>query len=680
MTSTSSTTEPPATVINIYSDGTTPSQTSNIAKLFTQTNDDQMSLANTMAKFIINKADTSMLNHDPNAIAFLISLPKSRKVRVIYGIGTGLGINGILPNPIESNVIAMYGNVEKGVNLPQTLILPQDSLELKELKIPESATFKLNASSDTNKRKDKWYKAEDISTSGFIPTIVPIPAFFVYDGFDQDLDAMIIYERLQPFKDNEKMIDNYPLIIDFIKATTVSTKVSEQTVRINTDIFLQHDTTETTKWKKTRINTVFPSFLVPSTQPPTSPTSTAITAETIAAIVAATSQATALATSNTKEKDDTPTDTTLGLSESVYQKVLTMCGIAAGQEDETPKLWKQLSEKNLNKNDKASLIQQTLNREIKWNDSKVKPLNYLISMVIQRNFEGETSMSSLLSASKGLTPFALPCMSETQVDDFNELTQAISDATTTTINDIRSTKFKATSPGTFEGLLKRLKRLGNFLFAIFGEGCPLLENLEDCIVDLDGYNETARANMTRRSIASILWIIHLQSRHFSAGLMKGPAALKAEFSHMCNCIKMKLPVEHGEVPTELYIPKIQEHPKPTKTNTPDQAKRQKTSNAEPQEAPTITRDCYHPKIQTAMKPFLTSGKYISIYKLTKAAGTRSFDLFPANDRLCIKAQIWGKCPSDCKHQHVKITDAQADTALKRLDKVISNPSLINKVN
>jgi hypothetical protein len=171
----------------------------------------------------------------------------------------------------------------------------------------------------------------------------------------------------------------------------------------------------------------------------------------------------------------------------------------------------------------------------------------------------------------------------------------------------------------------------------------------------------------------------LQSRHFSAGLMKGPAALKAEFSHMCNCIKMKLPVEHGEVPTELYIQKIQEHPKPTNKNSKDdQAKRQKLD--QPQEAPTIKRDCYHPKIETAMKPLVDSGKYISIYKLTKAAGTRSFDLFPSNDKLCIKAQIWGKCPSDCKHQHVKITQEQADTALKRLDKVISNPSLVTKVN
>ena len=301
-------------------------------------------------------------------------------------------------------------------------------------------------------------------------------------------------------------------------------------------------------------------------------------------------------------------------------------------------------------------------------------------MVIQRNFEGETSMSSLLSTSKGLTPFAFPCMSESQVDDFNELTQAITDATTTTISDVRATKLKGTSPGTFGGLLKYLKRLGNFLFAIFGEGCPLLENLEACIIDLDGYNETARLNMTRRSIASILWIVHLQSRYFSAGLMKGQTALKAEFSHMCNCIKMKLSVEHGEVPTELYVQKLKKHTKPSNRVSSEPAKRKKTGHEETHEAPTINRDCYHPKIQAALRPFLEADKPISLFKLTKAAGTRSFDLFPFNDKLCIKAQIWGKCSKDCKHQHIKITNEQAETTLKKLDKVIQNPNLVTKVN
>jgi hypothetical protein len=680
MSSTSASTEPPSTANTIYCDGTLPPQTSNIARLFTQTNEEQLTLANTMAKFIVDKTDTSTLNHDSNATTFLISLPKMRKVRVLYGIGTGLGINGILPNPIESNILALYGDVEKGVSLPKTLILPPNALELKEIKTPDTTTFQLNARSETNKRKDKWYKAEDITTSSFVPAVVPIPAFFVYDGLDTDLDAMVIYERLQPYKNNDNMLNSFTLLMDFIKSTTVSTKVSEPAIRINTDLFLQHDSNETVKWRKTRVQTIFPTLL-PST-PPTTPTATptALTAEAIAAIIAATTQASATANGTAPTADTAQPDTTLGLSESVYKKILTMCGIAAGQEDETPELWKQLSEKNLNKNDKASLIQQTLNREIKWNDSKVKPLTYLISMVIQRNFEGETSMSSLLSAAKGLTPFAFPCLSEAQVDDFNELTQAITDATTTTISDVRATKFKATSPGTFEGLLKRLKRLGNFLFAIFGEGCPLLENLEACIIDLDDYNETARTNMTRRSIASILWIVHLQARHFSAGLMAGTNALKAEFSHMCNCIKMKLPVEHGEVPTELYIQKVPDLPNPAAKPNHDQQKRQKLSHDTPRDTPPVKRDCYHPKLQAAMKPFVEAEKPISLFKLTKAAGTRSFDLFPFNDKLCIKAQIWGQCPKDCKHQHTKISNEQAESVLKKLDKVIQNPNLVTKVN
>ena len=192
MATTSESTEPQATASTIYCDGTLPPQSSNINLLFTQENEEQMKLSNAMAKFIIDKTDTSALNHDTNATSFLISLPKSRKVRVLYGIGTGLGINGILPSSLDSNILALFGNVEKGVSLPKTLVLPANTLELKKIKIPSDNNFTLNVSSEANTSKDKWYKAEDITTTSFVPTAVLIPSFFVNDGFDKGLDAMVI--------------------------------------------------------------------------------------------------------------------------------------------------------------------------------------------------------------------------------------------------------------------------------------------------------------------------------------------------------------------------------------------------------------------------------------------------------------------------------------------------------
>ena len=135
------------------------------------------------------------------------------------------------------------------------------------------------------------------------------------------------------------MVDIFPILTDFIKSTTVSTKVSEATVRVNTDLFLQHDSEETTKWRKARVQNIFPSLLSSATPASQQTPPTALTAEAIAAIITVTTQANASTTTNNQDADTTQSDTTLGLSESVYKKILTMCGIAPGQEDEIPDLW-----------------------------------------------------------------------------------------------------------------------------------------------------------------------------------------------------------------------------------------------------------------------------------------------------------------------------------------------------
>jgi hypothetical protein len=58
--------------------------------------------------------------------------------------------------------------------------------------------------------------------------------------------------------------------------------------------------------------------------------------------------------------------------------------------------------------------------------------------------------------------------------------------------------------------------------------------------------------MSHQTIVSILWITHLQSRHYAAGAMKGKTALKAEFTNMMNTILTKAPVIHMDTPPTLY--------------------------------------------------------------------------------------------------------------------------------
>jgi hypothetical protein len=229
-----------------------------------------------------------------------------------------------------------------------------------------------------------------------------------------------------------------------------------------------------------------------------------------------------------------------------------MCGVPTGCGDDLPPLWEKLNQKHATKADKESAVRLSIQCNIGYKEAKVKPLQTLITMIAKRQFEGEVSLSTMSSATKGLTPFAVPCMTEAKVDQHNKMASAIKKATQTTVTDIKATKMKATTPSTHAGLVLILKRFANLLYAPFGQDSLLFDAMISLIDDLEDFNDTARENFTKKSIATVLWITHLQARHFAGGQMVGENAVLAEFQYMTNAICMKQQVEHGEVPTELY--------------------------------------------------------------------------------------------------------------------------------
>jgi hypothetical protein len=206
------------------------------------------------------------------------------------------------------------------------------------------------------------------------------------------------------------------------------------------------------------------------------------------------------------------------------------------------------------------------------------------------------------------------------------------------------------------------------------------------ITALDGYGEYARTNMKVQTIASILWITHLQSRHYAAGAMTGPKALKAEFTTMMNAIITKAPVIHTDTPQKLYIQ--EPTPPPTKRGGPPTLQ-----TPSPFESPTkkhqpndggdsfqlVDRNVMNAKMRKAMQPILSLPRVPNMGKLCRAARTSAGELFPNHKDICIRSQVLGKCFVSCNHRHIKLSDKEIEPALKLLDLVITNPSLA-KVN
>ncbi len=567
--------EPPTTVTftPIFWDGVLPTAASKIAQIFSNsTKEMQVQKCAEMATFLASdEPDIASLNLDTSHVPFLIAIPgNTRKVRVVFGVGTGFGLNGIGPNPIQSNVLALAGEYEAGVSFPQVLVLPRDTVDPSKHYIPTDREFeeerKKLLPGDALNNKSTWFKYSSLNKEADLPYAVPIPAYLVYDGFNNDIDAVIVYERVKAMTTNLLPDPCKTFLLSFLKATLVKSKVDQNNVKQADTIFYDRPPPLANKWKRNRIAQLFPALTTPAqaatgdNATATATGTSALDADLIANIIRATRLeltrgATQAAASEEKKEEEDPTaDNTLGLSSSAFDRLLIMCGVPLGCPEEIPEIWTKLSEKNSTKADKESEVRKALATVIRWKDAKVKPLSTIITMVAKRQFEGELSLSTLASATKGLTPFAVPCMSEAEIEAHNEHHSALATATTTTVTEVKATKVKASSPTSMAGLLKMIKHFGNLLMATFSEDSPLFVELDGLVEDLENYEETAQANFSRESIASVLWILHLQSRHFAAGLMTGSQSLLAEFQNMRNSVRMKLPVQHGDVPKELYSP------------------------------------------------------------------------------------------------------------------------------
>ena len=305
-------------------------------------------------------------------------------------------------------------------------------------------------------------------------------------------------------------------------------------------------------------------------------------------------------------------------------------------------------------------------------------------MVLTRSFEGEETASSLTSAAKGLSPFAIPILSETEIEEYNDKVQAIEDATSTTVSDVQANKLSAVVPPTFDKLIHQLKAYANLLFCVFYESSPLYIQILDIITSLGQYSEQARLTMTTKTRASILWIILIQSRHFAAGKMKGDRAMVAAFTQMSNNIKTNSPIEHGDVPPSLYTPKSS----PTSNYNGNSNKRHLVNPSNPPTKRTtnsLTKEevkaSQHPLIASALSDLANIKPRPYIGAICRAANISSQDLFKSRPHLCLKAQFWGACRPNCEHEHKLVTDEEAKAMLQKIQPAIDNPSAIkNKVN
>ena len=377
---------------------------------------------------------------------------------------------------------------------------------------------------------------------------------------------------------------------------------------------------------------------------------------------------------------------TLGLPESSFSNLLCLCGLTVSLRKDIPEMWMRLGESGLNKADKNNIIRHALQNNLLYKNCKVPLIQPIFTMIRDRTFAGEYAVSSLTAAVKGLSPFIVPFLTQLQIDESNKQDENLSLATSIKPQDIAGNRMTCSLPASYDHMVRQIKRFTNLVFALFGEASPLVQALEVVINELEDQTDVAIAKVSKENIASILWIIMLQARHFAAGQMLPADPFIASFQVLINNLEMKNihGISHGEVPPELYTPKVPSTSnKRSRNDQPQQQEEQRrkrlTSEQDKMMQWTERPEVYNQKLKADMAAIKALKPRPSITKLCKAAGTSAPALFPNNPKVCIRSQIWGACESNCPHQHVVLPDADIDHVRDQLKKVVSNPSLLNKV-
>ena len=101
-------------------------------------------------------------------------------------VSSPIGANA---SPFDGKLIFLQGDGNADLGPPQTVCLPAIVVEPKTVSVMTVYQFSKIITSKGAGYSYPLLALNAVNTSGEIMQISPIPPYFVYDGFEQDLDA-----------------------------------------------------------------------------------------------------------------------------------------------------------------------------------------------------------------------------------------------------------------------------------------------------------------------------------------------------------------------------------------------------------------------------------------------------------------------------------------------------------
>ena len=492
--------------------------------------------------------DLSDLNNPANpTTTCMVNLPDSNMIRIVHSLGFGTNPIGQV-SPIATHVLTLTGD-GSAQNPPQALILPQEITTPLEIRIPTDNEFNTKILTST---QFPLFKNTDVNARATVPKIMPIITFLVYDGFEQDLDAVTVYKRVQNLHNQTE--PHVQAMLQFLRGCMVKRYKTNKdpTTYVDPKIFFANQHPVAPEWALRKFQATFPSL---QSNPQTASQTTQVPNPNLQLIQtllqALNPQAATVATSTPQPGPTAPKyEELLSMCQEEIDLHLTLCGLQLGDEASLPQYFTRLAGKNVSDSIKDQIITSQIRNNEYYDGHRVPITSALLKTIKKRHYIAKDPDLTLTSAQKGLTLISVGLYDEEKIQAINELHEFFDRATFTSLDDMKQlTKFTAKLPETTERFLEQVKVFANVLSALFTNACPLFIHIKEIIKAIMEYKQTARDLISKKQRASIAWIMTLQTKHF----FRGEQDTLAEFIMMKNNIRARSPlIYHIEVPAALY--------------------------------------------------------------------------------------------------------------------------------
>jgi hypothetical protein len=684
--------------------GTLQAATGCIAKEFAKvTLMEQRRVATTLHTFLADpQSDLRDLNGDQTPFTAMISVPGTHKLKILFGLGYGTsGIGQV--SPIAKRLLALFGEGSAIMGPAQVISLdPAIRAEARVLNLTD-AEIQTVFQTGNHLVDQKVEKANNVTNHADILRIAAIPTYLVYDGFNKDLDAAEVYERVM---DCQEASDMRTHALAFLRSCMIGGwRLNDAKPFIATDQFYGMVPPEARVWANQQCRTLFPTIMgtAPAFPFPPAPTTPApgtaprqvtppgslpqgspsytLDASAIQQLIMHASSANVIPSQDEAKKSADATE--FKVSDAEKARMRAMCGLDASAPDAAfPKWFRDLFAKNQDEKDRAHIISHAIERTFMYEDAEVPLYPSLVKMILTRKWTGNDlgRRPAYIHAAAGLSPFAMVDLSEDDValmqQDYDDLTSASS----VSPSEYRAARAKlvAKTPEDGDSFMLMLKRYVNFLFALFQGASPLYKLVKGIVDALREYSPNARSKLTVDVKSAILWIILLQARRFAQGKMIGETPCLGEFIHMSNLVKAKSceMISHIEVPTDLLRPSKKRSGAAktvdtTNTTVKDADPFPKKGKATPQIQP------YSQELKKIFDQPMKDANYPGINRICEYCAVSKEAIIPNMGRDdCIQYLLTGNCKygKQCKFHHKTATKAQVIGITAKLDRFLKDPS------